>query len=150
MLHQYEVILEGEPAWYIYAGDDEEAAWSALELSKILDSPLLDVEPMAKKYYPNRWKKVKDIPAEMFEPLEYDDLMELLPWELVSPDNSVLMRATNHRTGKVEEYAYKRSSSADERLKKLLSVNDDVDVVVATEAGMVVCYNYSPEDSDDE
>lgn len=102
-----------------------------------------------KKYFPNRWKKVKDIPVEMFEPLEFEDLMELLPWELISQNSQVLMRATNHGTGRIEEYAYKRSSAADARLKKLLGSNDDVDVVVATEAGMVICYNYHPKDEDD-
>jgi hypothetical protein len=34
-------------------------------------------------------------------------------------------------------------------LKKLLGSNDDVEVVVATEAGMVICYNYHPKDEDD-
>ena len=40
----YKATLDGEPpTWYLLAGSDEEAAWSALELSKLLDFKLLDV-----------------------------------------------------------------------------------------------------------
>ena len=41
------------------------------------------------KYFPNKWRKYKDIPADKFQPLYYDDVMEWkvagwgnFPWTL--------------------------------------------------------------------
>ena len=36
------------------------------------------------KYFPNKWRKVANIPADKFEPLFYEDVMEwkVAGWEL--------------------------------------------------------------------
>jgi len=54
LLNKYIVKLEGVEPWIVYAPDDEQAAWNALSLSKLLGLPLLDVIPYGSKRVPKQ------------------------------------------------------------------------------------------------
>ncbi len=66
------------------------------------------------KYFPNKWKKYADIPADRFQPLYYEDVMEwkVAGWELPT-DVACVIRARNLENSKVTEHVYKRMSYAE-------------------------------------
>jgi hypothetical protein len=74
----------------------------------------------SKKYYPNNWKSIKDLPDDLFEPTDYELIIDNLVtgWELNSSVDTIL-RATNIHTKQVQEYTYIRPCNARSRLKKL-------------------------------
>ncbi len=104
-LRQYAVRLSSG-THYILAANDEDAAWCALELSNKLGLRLYDVQLMSGKkgYFPNKWKKYADIPADRFQPLYYEDVMEwkVAGWELPT-DVACVIRARNLENSKVTE-----------------------------------------------
>ena len=81
-----------------------------------------------KKYFPNRWQLIKDIPIDKFTDIDWGDFYEgrVLNWELNKNVHS-LIRTYNNKTGKVKEYAYKQKSAAINRWKKLIT-DDDLEV----------------------
>ena len=54
MQFPYTVVLEGVEPWIVLAPDDEQAAWSALSLSKLLGLSLIDVIPNGTKRVPEQ------------------------------------------------------------------------------------------------
>ena len=113
------------------APDDMAAAYAAMELSIHLEQDLFDVIPMAKnKEFPNRWKQWANVPSEMFEPVEYDFLMNMRvdDWEL---DHSTycIFRFKNIHTGKVTEKAYKSKKYALAALAKY-AIQGDHEIVM--------------------
>lgn len=77
---------------------------------------------MSSKYFPNNWKRVKDIPDDLFEPTDYEVIVENLvtAWTLNSSIDTII-RATDLETKKVKEYVYKRAHNARQKLFKLCS-----------------------------
>jgi hypothetical protein len=54
MQHLYCIVLDGVEPWIVWAPDDEQAAWNALSLSRLLGLPLLDVIPYDSKRVPEQ------------------------------------------------------------------------------------------------
>ena len=50
----YTVVLDGVEPWIVGAPDDEQAAWNALSLSKLLGLSLIDVIPYGSKRVPEQ------------------------------------------------------------------------------------------------
>ena len=121
-LKQYAVRLS-DGTFYVLAASDEDAAWLALELSNRQGSQLHDVQKMSgrKGYFPNKWRKIKDIDSSHFEPIPYDEVMEwkVASWEL-SHNVCCVIRATNLKTNKVSEFVYQRQHAAENKIKKFL------------------------------
>ena len=118
-MNEYKVVLKDEEL-VIMAPSDEDAAQAAQALSNHLEQDLCDVIPMKNnKEFPNRWKQWKNVPAEMFEPVEYEMLMKMRvdDWEL-NQDTYCLFRFTDVITGKVKEKAYKSKKHALNALTK--------------------------------
>ena len=84
-----------------------------------------------KKYFPNNWKPIKDAPAEAFEPIEYDLLMD---WKIggyeIPQDVTAIIREQDLDTGKVKEHVYKYRHAAKKKCRKLLyEGNKEITVV---------------------
>ena len=74
-----------------------------------------------KPYLPNNWKKYKDLPAEHFKSVTFQDFHDwkLCAWEL--PESvCCLIRVERMDTGKVKEYAYQKGSAATKKLNQLI------------------------------
>tara|TARA_B100000287_G_scaffold6634_1_gene6394 strand:+ start:1257 stop:1580 length:324 start_codon:yes stop_codon:yes gene_type:complete len=84
-----------------------------------------------KKYFPNKWKAYSEIPAEKFESLPFDTLME---WKIggyeIPSSHVAMLRVRNIDTGKVKEYVYKYRHAAIKKCRKLLSEgNKEITIV---------------------
>lgn len=89
----------------------------------------------SKKYYPNNWQAVRDIPDDIFEPTDYEIVIDYLVdhWDINSSVDTIL-RATNIKTKAVKEYTYIRPSNAKKRLEKLCKTkNYEIIVMRANE-----------------
>lgn len=150
-LRQYAVRLSSGTQ-YILAANDEDAAWCALELSNKLGLRLYDVQLMSGKkgYFPNKWKKLKDIPASEFESISYEDVMEwkVAGWEL-NHDVACVIRATDIESHKVKEFVYKRTSAAENRIRELLKAKTHELVICSDEAVYYVHPEMLDEDDDE-
>ena len=84
-----------------------------------------------KKYFPNNWKKLKDVPASFFEPIAYDEFMD---WKIggyeIPSSVKCIIRETNLSTGKVKEYTYSRFGDAQNKID---------DIIKKGESEFVVC-----------
>ena len=75
-----------------------------------------------KPYFPNNWKKFKDAPDEVFQPLSWEEFHDwrVCSWEL--PESvCCIIRVSHKETGKVTEYVYERGSAATKKLDKLMT-----------------------------
>lgn len=146
-LNDYQVVLSSGEVIYILAADSEEAAWFALELSNDNKTKLVDVIKMGKKYFPNNWKRFKEVPAEDFQAIPFDEFMDwkVSGWEINSSYN-VIIRATNLKNSKVSEHAYKRQSAAEQKIQEYISSLDH-EVVICTHDRI---YYVHPEMFDDD
>ena len=78
-----------------------------------------------RKYYPNRWKQIQNIPAQYFEDIDFEDFMDWKMGGYEIPDNVVcLIRDRNLKTNKVTEHVYKQSPAAHKLIKKLAHKGD--------------------------
>jgi len=77
--------------------------------------------PKKKPYFPNNWKKLKDVPPEYFDSIEFDEFMvwKIAGWEIPSSVKCIV-RETNLSTGKIKEYTFSRYGDATNKIKKLL------------------------------
>ena len=84
-----------------------------------------------KRYFPNKCAKLRAVPAELFEPIEFDEFMDwkIGGWELPSSCNYII-RERNLNTGKVKEYVYQKPSAAQEKLRQRME-SGDCEFVVA-------------------
>ena len=87
------------------------------------------------KYFPNKWRKYKETPASMFQPIFYEDLMEwkVAGWEL-PVDVACVIRAKNLENSKVTEHVYKRMSYAENKIKQYMTYKTHELIVCAEEA----------------
>ena len=74
---------------------------------------------MSKKYFPNDWQVVKDLPDEFFLEHEFEEVIEKA-WSLI-PGTVGIIRAENKKTGKVKEFVYKQTLSFQ---RKFMSLKD--------------------------
>ena len=83
-----------------------------------------------KKYFPNNWKKLKDVPASFFEPIAYDEFMD---WKIggyeIPSSVKCIIRETNLSTGKVKEYTYSRYGDAQNKIDDIISKGESEFVV---------------------
>ena len=83
--------------------------------------------PKKKKDFPNKFDRYAKIPAERFQPIEYDTFYEwkIQGWEL-PPDIMCIIRCENTRTNKVKEYVYQQPKAAAKCIAKLTEDPDNV------------------------
>ena len=87
--------------------------------------------PMAKKkYFPNNWKKLKDVPSEYFDSIEFDEFMD---WKIggyeIPSSVKCIIRETNLETGKVKEYTYTRYGDAKKKINAIMNKGESEFVV---------------------
>jgi len=76
-----------------------------------------------KRYFPNKWKAIKDAPLEAFRmpgpPPTFEEFMDwkIGGWEIL-PEYNCIIRERNLVTNKVTEYVYKQECSALKKIKK--------------------------------
>ena len=87
------------------------------------------------KDFPNKWRKIKDIPADKFEPLFYEDVMDwkIAGWELPA-DVACVIRARNLEDSKIKEHVYKRMSAAESKIRQYMTYKSHELVICAEEA----------------
>tara|TARA_R100000781_G_scaffold83643_1_gene51490 strand:- start:429 stop:740 length:312 start_codon:yes stop_codon:yes gene_type:complete len=75
-----------------------------------------------RKYFPNKWKPIKDAPVEAFETIEFE---EFLDWKIGGyeiPDHiACIIRAKNLETGKIKEHVYQLRHAAKKKCRKLMN-----------------------------
>jgi len=73
------------------------------------------------KYFPNNWEAFNAAPAEMFEPITFEEFMHwrVANWELPSSVACVI-RVQDAKTLKVKEYAYQRRGAAENKIDQLM------------------------------
>ena len=75
-----------------------------------------------KKYFPNNVRRIQSAPDEVFEAIEFEEVMDwrVCSWEL--PDTiAAVIRCENTMTGKVTEHTYQQYKSAQNKIEKLIS-----------------------------
>ena len=94
---------------------------------------------MSGKYFPNRWKQIKNLPDENFEPVSFIDFMEFKHCcEGLRPGYNYLVRAQRKDTFEVTEHKYKMLSPFQKRVYDYL-MDDEVELTVFTpELGTVI------------
>ena len=102
-----------------------------------------------RKYFPNNVRRIQEVPDELFEAHEYEELMEwrVCSWEL-SSNIACVIRCDNKQTGKIKEYTYRQHGSAMKKIEALLENPDNV-VTVATDDSIHQLF-YKDEPTDDE
>ncbi len=99
-----------------------------------------------KKYYHNNWAAIKDAPAELFDTLSFEELMDwkVCGYELPS-SVACMIRETDLETGKIREWVYNKEGAAKRRARKIMDAGNEF-IVCTPEA---VHYIYPQEDYDD-
>ena len=88
-----------------------------------------------KKYFPNKWKQYSEVPAEMFEPLEFDVFMDWKIGGYELPSSHVAMILYNNvDTGKIKEHVYKYRHAAIKKCRKLISEGNREITIVQPDA----------------
>ena len=102
-----------------------------------------------KKYFPNNWKRLRDVPASYFEPIAYDEFME---WKIggyeIPSSVSCIIRETNLSTGRVKEYTYSRHGDAQNKIDDILKKGES-EFVVCDEEEIHYLYPKHLDDDDD-
>tara|TARA_R100001082_G_C4360342_1_gene159013 strand:+ start:368 stop:688 length:321 start_codon:yes stop_codon:yes gene_type:complete len=83
-----------------------------------------------RKYYPNNWAKIKAVPSEYFDTLEFEDFMNWRAdgWEIPS-SVACIIREENSLTGLISEYTYTKPSAARKKVKQLLEGGHEFTIV---------------------
>ena len=88
-----------------------------------------------RKYFPNNIKRIQDAPDEIFEPLEFEEVMawRVCSWEL--PESvACVIRCDNRKTGKIKEFTYQQHASATKKLDALTKDPDNIVTIATQEA----------------
>ena len=74
-----------------------------------------------KPYYHNNWSKLKDVPAELVDSIEFDEFMEwkIGGWELPS-SVCCIIRESDPKTKKVKEHVYSKPHYAVKKINSLM------------------------------
>ncbi len=87
-----------------------------------------------RRYYPNKVKRLRAIPAHMFEPIEYEEFVQwkLEGWEI--PSNVLcIIREQDTKSGKVREFTYKREHAARKKTKEIMDAGNHFTICTANE-----------------
>ena len=78
-----------------------------------------------KPYFHNNWKNLKDVPAECFDSIEFDEFMDwkICGYEIPSSVNCII-RERSLKTGKVKEYVYQKAGAAKKKLEERMESGD--------------------------
>ena len=102
-----------------------------------------------KKYFPNNWKRLRDVPASYFEPIAFDEFMD---WKIggyeIPSSVKCIIRETNLSTGKVKEYTYSRYGDAQNKIDDIISKGES-EFVVCDEEEIHYLYPKTLDDDDD-
>ena len=102
-----------------------------------------------KKYFPNNWKRLRDVPASFFEPIAFDEFME---WKIggyeIPSSVKCIIRETNLSTGRVKEYTYSRYGDAQKKINNILEKGES-EFVVCDEEEIHYLYPKHLDDDDD-
>ena len=105
--------------------------------------------PKKKKYFPNNWKRLKDVPASYFEPIAFDEFMD---WKIggyeIPSSVKCIIRETNLSTGKVKEFTYSRHGDAQNKIDDILKKGES-EFVVCDEDEIHYLYPKHLDDDDD-
>ena len=78
-----------------------------------------------RRYFPNKVAKLRAIPAEMFESIEFDEFMDwkIGGWQI--PDEVLcIIREEEPTSGKIKEYVYKREHSAKKKAHEIMEAGN--------------------------
>ena len=83
-----------------------------------------------KKYFPNNWAKIRDVPSSYFDEIEFDEFMD---WKIggyeIPSSIKCIIRETNLSTGKVKEYTYSRYGDAQNKINAIMKKGESEFVV---------------------
>ena len=83
-----------------------------------------------KKYFPNNWARIRDVPSSYFDEIEFDEFMD---WKIggyeIPSSVKCIIRETNLSTGKVKEYTYSRFGDANKKIDSLLKKGESEFVI---------------------
>ena len=79
-----------------------------------------------KPYFPNNWEAIQAAPAEYFDSIPFEQLMDwkLQGWEIPS-SVACIIRSKNVKTGKVKEFVYEREHAAKKKAVELMHKGED-------------------------
>ena len=102
-----------------------------------------------KKYFPNNWKRLRDVPASFFEPIEFDEFMD---WKIggyeIPSSVKCIIRENNLSTGKVKEFTYSRHGDAQNKIDDILKKGES-EFVVCDEEEIHYLYPKTLDNDDD-
>ena len=92
------------------------------------------------RYFPNKCAKLRAVPAEMFEPIEFDEFMDwkIAGWEIPS-SVAAIIREQDLESGKVKEYVYSTIAGANKRALKIMK-NSKAEFTVCTHDDLAHMY----------
>ena len=87
-----------------------------------------------KRYFPNNWKKLKDVPSTFFEEVEFDEFMDwkIGGYEIPSSINCII-REKRLDTGEVTEYVYQTAGRARNKARQIMDEGVSEFVVCTSE-----------------
>ena len=73
------------------------------------------------RYFPNKCAKLRAVPAEQFEPIEYEEFMDwkIAGW-MIPDDVLCIIREQNPKNGRIKEYVYKREHAAKKKANEIM------------------------------
>ena len=87
-----------------------------------------------RRYYPNKVKKLRAVPAEMFEPCDYEDFMT---WKIEGgeiPDNVLcIIREHDIKSGRIKEFTYKREHAARKKTEEIMKAGNHFTICTANQ-----------------
>ena len=101
-----------------------------------------------KRYFPNKWRAIRNAPVEAFEPIEFEDFMDwkMSGWQI--PDEVLcIIREENPETGEIKEYTYKREHAAKKKTNEIMQAGNHFLICTSNELNV-----FKPEEdwADDE
>ena len=88
-----------------------------------------------KPYFPNNWKELKNVPAEFFDDLSFEEFMDwkIAGWELPS-SVSCIIREKNLSSGKITEHVYQREHAARRKAQSIMNKGESEFYVCSRDA----------------
>lgn len=107
---------------------------------------------MAKDYFPNNWKRIKDAPDEVFKSCTWDDFHDwrLCSWDL--PESvACIIRVSKIDSGKVTEYVYKSGKHASNKIQQLCTdPNNEITIADDEEIHLLRAVPFGDDDDGDD
>jgi hypothetical protein len=87
-----------------------------------------------KRYFPNKCAKLRAVPANLFEPIEFEEFMswKIEGWRI--PDDVLcIIREENPKNGRIKEYVYKREHSARKKANEIMDAGNSFTICTANQ-----------------